>query len=186
MTLHSSTGCEVPLTCLLFDSQPTVHLITNEKILVKIRTVQGKDAIRVNCDSSVKIVNSIGDSPWYDTIWYKPTGISNILFISKVTKKFRVVLDSEGGKIFRMVLLYREVRFHLIPKGLYYFYATDRDISVLLLNKVSDNREVFTHREYEGGSRGTAGDASAWLPSGARFWEHGTFKHDHQLFCEIL
>ena len=44
----------------------------------------------------------------------------------------------------------REVKFQLSSNGLYYFYAADRDNSVLLLNTVSKNREGFTRREYEG------------------------------------
>ena len=39
-----------------------------------------------------------------------------------------------------MGLLDREVRFQLIPKGLYYFDAADRENSKLLLNTVSENR----------------------------------------------
>ena len=36
-----------------------------------------------------------------------------------------------------MVLPDREVKFQLIPKGLYYFDVADREIGVLLLNTVS-------------------------------------------------
>ena len=68
----------------------------------------------------------------------------------RATKKFRVIFDSEGGNLFRMVLLDREVKFQLSPNGLYYFDAEDRENGVLLLNTVSENREGFTWREYEG------------------------------------
>ena len=70
--------------------------------------------------------------------------------MSRATKKFRVIFDSEGENLFRMVLPDREVKFQLSPKGLYYFDVADRDNSVLLLNMVSNNREGFTRREYEG------------------------------------
>ena len=49
-----------------------------------------------------------------------------------------------------MVLLDREARFHISTNGLYYFDASDRENSVLLLNMVSENRESFTQREYKG------------------------------------
>ena len=49
-----------------------------------------------------------------------------------------------------MVLPDREVKFQLSPNGLYYFHAADRENGVLLLNTVSENREGFTRREYEG------------------------------------
>ena len=70
--------------------------------------------------------------------------------MSKATKKFRVIFDSEGRNFFRMVLPEREVKFQLSPNGLYYFDAAYRESSVLLLKRVSENREGFTRREYKG------------------------------------
>ena len=61
VNLHNNTGRAVPFTWLILESQLTVELIANEKMLVNIRTVQGKDAIRVHFNSGVKIVNRFGD-----------------------------------------------------------------------------------------------------------------------------
>ena len=118
-----------------------MDLIANAKMLVSIRKVQGEDSIRVHCNIRVKILDRVGDLPGYRTVWYKPTGISNILLMSRATKKFRVVFVSEGGNFFSMVLSDREVGFQISPNGLYYFDDTDREKSVLLLNTVSKNRE---------------------------------------------
>ena len=115
VALQNSTGCAVPLTWLLLDSQSTVDLIANDNMLVNICTVQDKDAIHVHCNSWVNIVDKIGNLPRYRTVCYKATGISNILSMSRVTRKFRVVFESEGGNSFRVVLLDREVGFQLIP-----------------------------------------------------------------------
>ena len=49
-----------------------------------------------------------------------------------------------------MVLLDREVKFQLSTNELYYFDAADRENIVILLNMVSENREGFIWREYEG------------------------------------
>ena len=68
--------------------------------------------------------------------------------MSRATEKFRVIFDSEGGKIFRMVLPDREARFQLSPNGLYYFYAADKENIVILLNTLLENRKGFTWREY--------------------------------------
>ena len=62
-------------------------------------------------------MDRVGDLTSYVTVWYKPTGITNILSMSRATKQIRVVFDSEGGNIFRMVLPDREVIFQLIPNG---------------------------------------------------------------------
>ena len=109
--MHNATGRAVPLTWLLLDSQSTVDLISNPKMLLNIRKVQGKETIRVYCNSGVKIVDRVGDLPGYGTVWYEPTGIANILSMSRAMKKFLVVFDSEEGNVFRMVLPDSGVRF---------------------------------------------------------------------------
>ena len=148
--MRNNTGQEVPLTWLLLDSQSTVELIDNSRMLLNIRRVRSEDAIRVHCNSGVKVMDKIGELPGYGTVWYEPTGIANILSMSREANKSRAIFDSEGGNIFRMVLPDKEVKFQLSTNGLYYFDAVDRENGVLLLNTVSKNREVFTRKEYEG------------------------------------
>ena len=58
----------MPLTWLLLDIQLMVDLIANKKMLVNIRTVRGKDAIRLHFNIDVNIVNRVGDLPVYDTV----------------------------------------------------------------------------------------------------------------------
>ena len=148
--MHKDTGREVPLTWILLDSQSTVDLIANLRMLINIRRVRSEDAIRVHCNRRVEVVDRISKLPGYGTVWYELTGIVNILSMSRVTKKFRVIFDSEGGNLFRMVLPDREVKFQFSTNGLYCFDAADRENDVLLLDTVSENREGFTWREYEG------------------------------------
>ena len=145
--MHNNSGQVVPLTWLLLDSQSTVDLIANPRILLNVRKVRSKDAICGHCNSGVKVLDRVGNLPVYGTVWYEPTGIANILSMSRATKTFWVIIDSEGGNFFRMVLPDREVRFQLSRNGLYYFDAADRDNSVLILNTVMKNREGFTQRE---------------------------------------
>ena len=87
----------MPLTWILLESKSTVDLITNPKMLVNTSKVQGKDAIRVHCNSGVNTLERVGDLPGYGTVWYKLTGIVNTLLMSRATKKPRVVFGSEGG-----------------------------------------------------------------------------------------
>ena len=119
-------------------------------MLLNRTKLRGKYAIRLHRNSGVKIVDRVGDLPGYDTGWYEPTGIAIILSMSRATKQFRIVFESEGRNIFGMVHPDREVRFQLIPNGMYYFDAAERENSVLLINTVLENWEGFTHREYEG------------------------------------
>ena len=70
VAMHNATRREVPLTWLLLNSQSTVDLIANPKMLVNTRKVRGEDAIRVHCNSGVKIVYRVGDLTGYGTVWY--------------------------------------------------------------------------------------------------------------------
>ena len=85
------------LSCHVGDSQSTVYLTANPRMLLKTRKVRSKDAILMHCNSGVKVLDRVGYLPGYGTVWYEPTGIYNILSMSRVTKKFRVTFDSEGG-----------------------------------------------------------------------------------------
>ena len=115
VVMNNDTGRAVPLTWILLDSQSMVDLIANSRILLNIRRVRSKDAIRVHCNSGVKVVDRIGKLPGYETFWYELTRIANILSMLKATKKFRVIFDSEGRNFFRIVLPDREVKFQLSP-----------------------------------------------------------------------
>ena len=97
VAMHNATGRAVPLTWLLLNIQSTVELIANPIMLLNTRKVQIEEAIRVHCNSRVKVVDRVGYLPGYKNIWYEPTGIANILSMSRAAKKFRVIFDSEGG-----------------------------------------------------------------------------------------
>ena len=66
--MHNATGGAVPLTWILLDSQLTVDLISNPRILLNIRKVRSEDDIRVHCNSGVKVVDRVGDLPGYGTV----------------------------------------------------------------------------------------------------------------------
>ena len=97
MAVHNATGCAVPLTWLLFDSQSTGDMIVNPKILLTIRKMRYEDDIRVHCNIGVKIVDRVGDLPGYVTVWYKPTWIANTLSMSRPKKKFGTSLTARAG-----------------------------------------------------------------------------------------
>ena len=97
VAMHNTTGYALPLTWIPLDSQSTVDLIVNKKVLVSISNVQGEDAIIVHFNSGFKIVNKFDNLLGYGTVWYKPTGIAKIISISRTTNKFLVVFDSNGG-----------------------------------------------------------------------------------------
>ena len=68
MAMQNATGWAVPLTWLLLDSQFTVDLIANPKMLLNIRKVKGEDTIRVHCNRRANIMDRAGDLPDYRTV----------------------------------------------------------------------------------------------------------------------
>ena len=74
LVMNNDTGLAVPLSRLLLDSQSTVDLIANPRMLMNIRKVRIKDDIRMHCNSGVEFVNRDKDLPGYGTVWYEPTG----------------------------------------------------------------------------------------------------------------
>ena len=140
MCMHNDTVRVVRTAWLLLGIQSVVDLIANPKMLVNIRVVCDEYTIRVHYNSGIKLINQIGELSGYSTIWYEPTGIANILLMSRVTRKYLVVFDFKGRDFFRMMLSDHEIRFQLSPNGLYYSDAVDQENNMLLLNMVVENR----------------------------------------------
>ena len=85
--MHNDTERAVPLTWLLLDCQSTMDPIGNPRMLLNVRRLRSKDAICIHCNSGVKVVERIREFPGYGNVWYEPTGIANILSMSRATNK---------------------------------------------------------------------------------------------------
>ena len=68
MAMKNATKRAVPLTWLLLDSQLTVDLTANPRMLLNTRKVRRKYAIRVHCNSGVKALDRVGYLPGYGTV----------------------------------------------------------------------------------------------------------------------
>ena len=66
--MHNNIGRALPFTWLLLDSQSTVDLIANPRMLLNIRKVRSKDTLRVHCNSGVNVVGRVGGLPGYRTV----------------------------------------------------------------------------------------------------------------------
>ena len=81
----------------------------------------------------------------YGRVWYDPKAIANILSLSRATRKYRVVFNSEAGNCFWMMLPGRETVFNMSMKILYYHDTVD--CAIVLVNIVAENSESFTRWE---------------------------------------
>ena len=89
----SQSKGEISNTWVLLDSQSTVDLFTDPKLLVNIRTVPSN--LKIHCNASNVTPNIMGDLPGYGPVWVYEDGIATILSLFLVAKRFRVQYDSQ-------------------------------------------------------------------------------------------
>ena len=95
--------------------------------------------------------NLVGDLPGFGTVWYHPKGIANILSLSKVKKRYRVVYDSANGNSFDVYLPANRIRsFIEAPTGLYYsdMRAQASSSGNIFINTVANNKSKYSKRDY--------------------------------------
>jgi len=77
---------------ILLDSQSTVDVFSNKKLLTNIRDL--KRTLSLYWNTSKAIITQKGDLKGYGYVWYYPQGIANILSLRNVKKKHKVTHDS--------------------------------------------------------------------------------------------
>ena len=101
--------------------------------------------------------NNIGDLPgYYDPVWYKPKGISNILSLGLVQKNDPVTYNSLDGNEFVIHSLQRPT-FNMTKTGLFYHdmrhLLKNKDAHILVndshspIPQVQDKKERYTTRD---------------------------------------
>ena len=128
------------------------------------------------CDKSTQILtngggmktNLIVDLTNYDSMWFHPDAITNIISLKNMCKKFRVTFDSEDGNRF---MIHKpdgtKIIFKMCREGLYYHDTRDRDL--ILLNTVVENKVKFSNREIEGATKACELHGQIGYPSQAEF-----------------
>ena len=92
-------GVQIPKTWILLDSQSTVDVFHNKKLLQNIRD-SGR-SMAIHCTAGVTTTRLVGDLPGYGKVWYHPNGIANILSLARVKAKgYTVTYDSAEGNHF--------------------------------------------------------------------------------------
>jgi len=78
----------IPSSWILLDSQSTVDMFSNKKLLTNIR--DSKRTLTLYCNAGKAIINQKGDLKGYGSVWYYPQGITNILSLRNIEKKHKV------------------------------------------------------------------------------------------------
>ena len=146
--LKQSKGSAVSKDWILLDSQSTVDVFYNARLLQNIRKVNR--TLDIHCNAGVASTDMVGGIPGYDTVWYNPTGITNILSLSRAIKIFTITYDSVNGNEFRIHKENGEDRlFRQYENGLYFWNArTFNQEEVVLINTVENNRSRYSNCDY--------------------------------------
>ena len=136
----------IPKTWILLDSQSTVDVFSNPRLLTNIR--DAKKSLTLYCNAGKAIVTKKGDLKGYGTVWFYPEGIANILSLGNVKKKHRVTYDStldEGFLVFKADGTART--FRPSKKGLF-FSDVKNEVAHAFINTVENNKTKYTIKAY--------------------------------------
>ena len=82
----------IPDTWILLDSQSTVSVFNNRKLLSNIRP--SKNALRVHTNGGTQISSQLGTVANFGDVWFNPASLANILSMAAVRKVCRITMDT--------------------------------------------------------------------------------------------
>ena len=85
---------------MLLDSESSINLMSNPKLLSNIREAPNGQTMHVHCNAGTATTNLIWELHGFGTAWFCGKGIANVTLLSLVTDKFKVVFDSKVNDAF--------------------------------------------------------------------------------------
>ena len=152
MFMFSQSGKKIPDNWILLDSQSTVDIFCNPRLVENIRRV--KDRMKIQCNAGTQVTNLVGDLPGYGPVWFNSRAIANVLSLKLVKENYHIQYDSDEKDGF-MVTKPNSERFNFIqsPSGLHYLDTTNPDPNksvntTLVVNTVAENKKNYMNNDY--------------------------------------
>jgi hypothetical protein len=144
----ASAHIQIPPTWILLDNQSTIDVFCNKQLLVNIHKTSS--TMSIHCNAGIKTTSEIGELPGYGEVWYHPTGIANILSLSRVRAKgFEVAYENAKNCFILTGPTGRRHVFEQSPKGLYFIDTADtQKLGSVFVTTVESNKSKFSQRDY--------------------------------------
>ena len=154
MTVHSvnlsQAGINIPSSWLLLDNQSTVDVFANGNLLEDIHEVD--DELVISSNGGTSMTWWMGTLAGYGDVWYDPSGITNIVSLAQVVKKYHVSYNSTDN-VFIMTKPDGTVyRFTQAPSGLYYYDLAQTESNkwagIALVETVVAKKSKYSREDY--------------------------------------
>ena len=134
---------------VLLDSQSTIHLFSNRALIQDI--MPSEDPIKVNSTAGQTIVTHQGRALGVGDVWYAPTGIANILSMSKlIAANYKIHFHQAEGKAKFTVINptnNNSTEFRMSTNGLFFFDTSHPRRHTILANTVAENEAEYTNKQ---------------------------------------
>ena len=152
MFMFSQSRKNIPDNWILLDSQSTVDIFCNPRLVENINRV--KDRMKIQCNAGTWVTNLVGDLPGYGAVWFDPRVIANVLSLKLVKEKYHIQYDSNGKDGFVVTKPNRErFKFILSSSGLHYLDTSNpdpnkSDNTTLVVNTLAKNEKNYMNNDY--------------------------------------